>query len=129
MSHQKMLIVDDEPDVLSALEKRFALKGFDVVTANCASDALILARSLQPDIILMDVLLPGMDGGEVARRLRAMPETAEIPIIFLTGMFPRFDSRRPYRITEDHILFLKPVDMNELQGAVEGLVPKSLQKS
>ncbi|MBE0534472.1 MAG: response regulator [Phycisphaerae bacterium] len=126
MSHHRMLIVDDEPDILSALEKRFTLKGYHVATAGCASDALILARSHRPDIILLDVLLPGMDGGEVARRLRLIPETAEVPVIFLTGMFPRFDNRRPYRITPDHILFSKPIDMNELQDAIDGLVPQTV---
>jgi len=122
----KMLIVDDEPDILSALERQFTQQGYCVATAGCASDALILARSLKPDIILMDVLMPGMDGGEVARRLRLMPETSAIPIIFLTGMFPRFDTLRPYRITPEHIMFLKPVDLNELQDAVEGLIPKAV---
>ncbi len=126
MSHHKMLIVDDEADVLAALEKRFTLEGYCVATAGCASDALIVARSFVPNIILLDVLLPGMDGGEVARRLQMIPETADVPVIFMTGMFPRFDNRRPYRITPDHILFLKPIDMNELQDAVEGLVPKSV---
>jgi two-component system cell cycle response regulator len=125
MGSYKMLIVDDEPDIVAVLEKRFTLEGYRVATATCASDALILAQSQRPDIILLDVLLPGMDGGEVARRLRMIPETADIPVIFLTGMFPRFDDRRPYRITPDHILFSKPIDINELQDAVEGLVPKT----
>jgi CheY-like chemotaxis protein len=126
MSH-KMLIVDDETEILSVLERQFSQQGYCVATASSASDALILARSWKPDIILMDVLMPGMDGGEVARRLRLMPETSDIPIIFLTGMFPRFDTLRPYRVTPEHIMFLKPVDLNELQDAVEGLVPRTVQ--
>ena len=105
MSPHKMLIVDDEPDILRLLSKHFTLSGYEVLTATTATDALILAHTQRTDIILLDVLLPGMDGGEVARRLRTIPETADTPVIFLTGMFPRCDDSRPYRITPEHITF------------------------
>ncbi|MGI6272830.1 MAG: response regulator [Anaerohalosphaeraceae bacterium] len=125
MSPHKMLIVDDEPDILRLLSKHFTLSGYEVLTATTATDALILAHTQRPDIILLDVLLPGMDGGEVARRLRTIPETADTPVIFLTGMFPRCDDSRPYRITPEHITFSKPIDIKELHDAVEGLISRT----
>src|SRR5512132_4410173 len=77
-----VLIVDDVPDNLSALDG----SGYTVLVATAGEAALQRAAQARPDIVLLDAMMPGMDGFEVARRLKASPRTAHIPIIFMTGL-------------------------------------------
>jgi CheY-like chemotaxis protein/DNA-binding CsgD family transcriptional regulator len=81
-----VLIVDDVPDNLSVLHDALDESGFTVLVATSGEAALQRARQAMPDIVLLDAMMPGMDGFEVARQLKAMPETAHIPIIFMTGL-------------------------------------------
>ena len=81
-----VLIVDDVPDNLSALHDALDESGYTVLVATTGEAALQRARQAVPDIVLLDAMMPGMDGFEVARQLKAMPETAHIPIIFMTGL-------------------------------------------
>ena len=84
MSKPTILIVDDEPDILKVLARGLEVLGFSVIAADNGSDAIIIAKDVQPDLVILDVIMPGMDGGEVARRLKELPETKDIPIIFDT---------------------------------------------
>ena len=81
-----VLIVDDVPDNLSVLHDALDESGYTVLVATNGEAALQRARQAVPDIILLDAMMPGMDGFEVARRLKAMRETAHIPIVFMTGL-------------------------------------------
>jgi CheY-like chemotaxis protein/DNA-binding CsgD family transcriptional regulator len=81
-----VLIVDDVPDNLSVLHDALDESGYTVLVATSGEAALQRARQALPDIVLLDAMMPGMDGFEVARQLKAMPETAHIPIIFMTGL-------------------------------------------
>ncbi|CDS53852.1 Two-component response regulator [Polaromonas sp. CG9_12] len=81
-----VLIVDDVPDNLSVLHDTLDESGYTVLVATSGEAALQRARQALPDIVLLDAMMPGMDGFEVARQLKAMPETAHIPIIFMTGL-------------------------------------------
>ncbi len=81
-----VLIVDDVPDNLAVLHDALDAAGYTVLVATDGSSALQRAAQADPDIVLLDAVMPGMDGFEVARRLRAGPETAHIPIIFMTGL-------------------------------------------
>ena len=81
-----VLIVDDVPDNLAVLHDALDESGFTVLVATSGEAALQRARQALPDIVLLDAMMPGMDGFEVARRLKAFPETAHIPIIFMTGL-------------------------------------------
>ena len=81
-----VLIVDDVPDNLSLLHDALDEAGYTVLVATHGEAALQRASQSVPDIILLDAIMPGMDGFEVARRLKAMPETSHIPIIFMTGL-------------------------------------------
>ena len=81
-----VLIVDDVPDNLSVLHDALDESGYTVLVATSGEAALQRARQAVPDIVLLDAMMPGMDGFEVARQLKAMPETAHIPIIFMTGL-------------------------------------------
>ena len=81
-----VLLVDDVPDNLSVLHDALDESGYTVLIATSGEAALQRARQALPDIVLLDAMMPGMDGFEVARRLKAMAETAHIPIVFMTGL-------------------------------------------
>lgn len=81
-----VLIVDDVPDNLAVLHDALDESGYTVLVATHGAAALQRAAQARPDIVLLDAMMPGMDGFEVARRLKASPATAHIPIIFMTGL-------------------------------------------
>ncbi len=81
-----VLIVDDVPDNLAVLHDALDEAGYTVLVATEGASALQRAAQADPDIVLLDAVMPGIDGFEVARRLKAGPETAHIPIIFMTGL-------------------------------------------
>lgn len=81
-----VLIVDDVPDNLAVLHESLDRAGYTVLVATGGETALRRARQARPDVILLDAVMPGMDGFETARRLKADPVTAPIPVIFMTGL-------------------------------------------
>jgi DNA-binding NarL/FixJ family response regulator len=81
-----VLIVDDVPDNLALLHDALDAAGYTVLVATDGTSALQRAAQAEPDIVLLDAVMPGIDGFEVARRLKAGPETAHIPIVFMTGL-------------------------------------------
>ena len=81
-----VLIVDDVPDNLALLHDALDAAGYTVLVATDGASALQRAAQAEPDIVLLDAVMPGLDGFEVARRLKAGPETAHIPIVFMTGL-------------------------------------------
>ena len=81
-----VLIVDDVPDNLALLHDALDESGYTVLVATSGETALARAAQARPDIVLLDAMMPGMDGFEVARRLKADPATAHIPIVFMTGL-------------------------------------------
>ena len=83
---RKILFVDDEPVVATLMKNRMESRGFSVEIANDGATALTIAKTWLPDFILLDVIMPGMDGYETCRRLKAMPETAAIPVVLFTAV-------------------------------------------
>jgi len=122
MDRKNILIADDEKDVLSVLEKGLAAEGYSVITASSGNDAIALAKSKHPDLIILDVLMPGMDGGEVAGKLKEEPETRDIPVIFLTGMFPERKESEDFRMVADYVLFDKPYEILKLINVIENVL-------
>ena len=85
MSRPKVLVVDDEPDIVRALSLRLKSNGYDVVVARDGVQATVTAVREQPDLIVLDLGLPGGDGHVVAQRLRNNAKTCDVPIIALTA--------------------------------------------
>ena len=82
---QKILVIDDDPAILRLLEKRLkAAHGYEVLTALDGRGGFSLAKAESPDAILLDIMIPDMSGGEVAKLLRADSETKNIPIVFIS---------------------------------------------
>ena len=119
---KKILIVDDEQDTLSVLGKGLTAEGYLIIKADNGGDALVLATSERPDLIILDVLMPGMDGGEVAGRLKGIPETEDIPVIFLTGMFPKREEEEEGHTVAGHVLLDRPYDILKLVTAIRKLL-------
>jgi CheY-like chemotaxis protein len=89
---ERVLLVDDDPDVLAIVSLALtAAPGYEVATAATAREALDQARSFRPDIILLDIMMPGTDGRGTLEALRADEETARIPVVFVTAGADRFD--------------------------------------
>jgi two-component system response regulator MprA len=109
----KILLVDDEPNILVALEFLVKQAGYEVYTASNGEHALQTASDIQPDIIVLDVMMPGMDGYEVARRLRNQDQFDELTIIFLTARGTQQDRYRGYA-SGGEIYLSKPFDNDEL---------------
>jgi DNA-binding response OmpR family regulator len=101
----RILVVEDEPDVAELLRYHLAKEGYDVVVAPNGSDAVKRARDVRPELILLDIMVPQLNGWEVCRRLKADPETRAISIIMVTGRVEEGDkvpSRRPAREEGPH---------------------------
>jgi DNA-binding response OmpR family regulator len=80
-----VLVVDDEPDILNLIKVRLEQAGYEVVTASDGERALELVRNLKPNLVVLDVRVPVIDGREVTRRIRADAETAEIPVLLVSA--------------------------------------------
>jgi DNA-binding response OmpR family regulator len=122
MDKKKILVVDDENDTLLLLEKRLAAKGYSVITAINGCDAIILARTQSPDLIILDVVMPGMEGGEVAAKLKEDIRTQNIPVIFLTALLSRNEAYKENHIIAGNITFAKPIDPEELLSQIKRLL-------
>jgi len=120
MSHI-ILVVDDEPDVLELIEFNLKGGGFKVVTAVDGETALMKARTLSPSLIILDVMLPEIDGMEVCKQLRRDPSTARIPIIMLTAKAAEIDRVLGLELGADDYV-TKPFSPRELVLRVKGLL-------
>lgn len=114
----KILIVDDTPVGLDVLNDLLSLQGYQLFFANEGYSALETAVSEKPDLILLDVMMPGMDGFEVCRRLRNDPETAEIPVVMVTALNDQRSRIKGIEAGADDFL-TKPFDRHELRARVK----------
>ncbi len=117
----RVLVVDDLPLNIKVLEAKLSSEYFEVITADNGASALELARSANPDIILLDVMMPGMDGFEVCQRLKSAPETVHIPVVMVTALGEVSDRVRGLEAGADDFL-TKPVNDMALFARVKSLV-------
>jgi len=117
----RVLIVDDIPANLKLLDAKLTAEYFDVVKASSGLEAIEIATKQQPDIILLDVMMPGMDGFEVCRRLKGVPETEHIPIIMVTALDQPKDRVQGLEAGADDFL-TKPLNDMALFARVKSLV-------
>jgi two-component system cell cycle response regulator DivK len=119
----KILLVEDNEMNRDMLSRRLLKKGFELVMAEDGEQAIEVARSQTPELILMDISLPGLDGWEATRRLKAMPETQAIPIIALTAHAMAGDREKCLEAGCDDY-DTKPVEFPRLLGKIQGLLAK-----
>jgi len=116
----RILVVDDVPANLRLLEARLLAEYYDVVTARAGPDAIEICESTKIDVVLLDVMMPGMDGFEVCRRLKADPATTHIPVIMITALDQPSDRVRGLEAGADDFL-TKPVSDLQLLTRVKSL--------
>lgn len=120
---RRLLVVDDEAILLKAVAATLRAEGYAVTTARSATDALVSVNQTMPDLIISDIRMPGMDGYELARILRANARTALVPIVFLTAKGERQDRIDGFRSGVDAYL-TKPFDPDELLAVVAGILSR-----
>jgi DNA-binding response OmpR family regulator len=115
-----VLLVDDDPVILRLLEVNFRLEGFETATASRGDEAIGAAQEHPPDAIVLDLMLPGMDGHEIFRRLREHPELTDVPVIFLSA---RSRDETLDAVKDPRLRYLtKPFDTTELVQTVRTLI-------
>jgi DNA-binding response OmpR family regulator len=117
----KVLLVDDDPVILKLLQVNFEMEGYTVVCANDGVEGLEKARAERPDIVLLDIMMPRMDGLEVTRELKGSDDTKEIPIILLSAKAQASDVQAGKDMGADDYL-TKPFDPLELLERVSELL-------
>ncbi|WP_440995849.1 response regulator transcription factor [Arhodomonas sp. SL1] len=108
-----VLVVDDEPNIVLSLEFLLEQAGFTVTTTDNGEDALAAAREQRPDVVLLDIMLPGTDGYEICQTLRDDPELAEVPVIMLTARGREIDREKGISLGADDYI-VKPFSTSEV---------------
>jgi CheY-like chemotaxis protein len=112
---KKILIVDDEPDVRALLKTRLTANGFEVFEASDGASGVTLALEKHPDLILLDIMMPGQDGVETYHKMKSDPGTQGIPVIFLTALADRISlTKKGLELEESYAILGKPYRADEL---------------
>ena len=124
MSDTKLLVVDDEPDAVLILAKTLSARGYMVTTAESGLQAINLAKAEKPDLILLDILMPDMDGTQVAAALQEDETTKNIPVIFLTCLVTKKTQEIGLRYHDAgrYVFMSKPYDLDSLLREINRLV-------
>ena len=118
MDKKRILIVDDEPDLVETLEVRLRQEDYECLTAHNGHKGLELARTEKPDLVILDIMLPGMDGYKVARLLKFQKELKHIPIIMLSAR-DRDEDRLMGEQTGANYYITKPFSVDKLVTKVK----------
>lgn len=121
-----ILVVDDDVDVAETVARTLQRAGFDTLISNRGADALQVARQRRPDLIVLDVKMPGMNGIEVCRMLRATPDLSRVPLLFLSARGEVADRLEGFEAGADDYI-TKPFDLRELELRAKALLRRSHQ--
>ncbi len=124
----RVLIVDDEADILEMLKYNLEKEGYEVKTAADGKKALNVAKSFLPELILMDIMMPVMDGVEACRQLRTLPEMLNTYIIFLTARTEEYSEVAAFDVGADDYL-TKPIKPRALMSRINGLFRREAQRA
>ena len=116
---RKILVVDDDPDIVAVTEARLKLSGYDVHTAVNGLEGLEIARQLKPDLVILDIIMPEMDGFTLYNELKKDEEIAHIPIVILTALARLED---PFRAMGVEEFIAKPISPHDLVIKVENIL-------
>ena len=127
MAGERILVVEDESAIVDIVCRALRRHGYETESAGDGDAALDKAAALRPDLVILDLMLPKMDGWEVCRRLRAMPETASTPVIMLTARRDERDVLEGLEIGADDYI-KKPFSLAELVARVRALLRRTTGK-
>jgi len=118
---KRILVVDDDRDTLTFLKENLKRAGYRVVTAETGEEGLDEFRHNMPDLVILDVMMPGMDGWEVLRRIKSGPRSGKVPVIMLTAQSDDADKYKGYDIGADFYV-TKPFNMQKLLPVIRTMV-------
>ncbi len=121
-----ILVVDDEKEVLDWLEKKLSGENYAVLRASAAKEGLEKTRESKPDLVLMDIVLPDMEGSDVVRTLAEDPMTKDVPVIFMSGIISREDDPTQLELNVGGRLYKalsKPFEFEELLREIRKVLP------
>ncbi len=121
MSKTTILVVEDDETVLSLMEHSLGNRGYEVITAETGEDALRIARDTQPNLILLDIMMPDMDGWEVCEQLR---KSSTVPLIFITGLRSEEDVIRGLKMGADDYV-MKPFSLDVLYARIDAVLRRA----
>lgn len=120
----KILVVDDEKDLVEMVKKRLKTKGYDVITAFDGGEGLKKAKEEKPDLILLDILMPNIDGITMASTLKSDPDIKDTPVIFLTCLVESEEVKERHHLIGGGLFLAKPFEAKELLSMVENTLKK-----
>jgi DNA-binding response OmpR family regulator len=129
VSKEKILVVEDAPDISSLLKIYFTSQGYEVMTALRGSVALDICRKTPPNLALLDVNLPDMEGYDIGKALRQSARTRHIPIIFLTARGEKQDRLKGLGEVQAEYYLVKPFDIEEVHTIVKAALERTRQKN
>lgn len=126
MEQYKVLVVDDETDILEIIEYNLRNEGYEVTITSDGESALRLARDLKPDLVLLDIMMPKLDGVEACRRLREMPETKGACIVFLTARAEEYSELAGFEAGADDYI-TKPIRPRVLLSRIKAVLRRGIE--
>lgn len=117
---KRILIADDDP-AISRLLERVLMKDYDIITASDGTGALALAGQVRPHLLLLDVMMPGMDGFSLAQKVRMLPDLKNVPIIFLTARDGPMDTIKGIQVGARHYV-TKPFKIDDITAKVKKIL-------
>ncbi|MBS1505510.1 MAG: response regulator transcription factor [Bacteroidetes bacterium] len=123
----KVLVVDDEEPILELLKYNLEKQGYEVRTANDGQGAVDVARKFHPDLVLLDIMMPKVDGVEACRQIRAMPELVNTYIVFLTARAEEYSEVAAFDVGADDYI-LKPIKPRALMSRISALFRRDSAK-
>ena len=127
MQQYKVLVVDDEPDILDLIEYNLKNEGYEVTTAGDGETALRHAKDFKPDLVLLDIMMPKLDGVETCRRMRELPETKHACIVFLTARAEEYSEIAGFEAGADDYI-TKPIRPRVLMSRIKAVLRRGLDE-
>lgn len=121
---KKILVVDDEPNIVKMVESRLKANGYDVISAFDGKEGIEKAKQNKPDLIVLDILMPEMDGTAVAEELKKDAQLRGIPIIFLTCLVEKGEIRDNEHMIGGNLFIAKPFEPDELLSMINQSISK-----
>ena len=122
---QKILIVDDEPDILELVEYNLKKEGYQVFLANNGHDGISIAKKVHPDLIILDIMMPKMDGIEACRLMRAIPEFKNTFMVFLTARSEEYSEIAGFNVGADDYI-AKPIKPRALVSRINAILRRNV---
>lgn len=124
---QKILVVDDEPDIVELIAYNLKKEGYQVYTASNGQEAVTVAKRVMPDLIILDIMMPKMDGIEACRIMRAMPEFKSTFMIFLTARSEEYSEIAGFNVGADDYI-AKPIKPRALLSRINAILRRNIQQ-